>query len=346
MDLSREDLDAAVAAGVLDARARERLLAFARARAAGTHSPDNESFRLLTGFNDIFVSLAAVLFLVAVAALLPGALAPLGVAGAAWGLAEYFTARRRMALPSILLLLAFVGGVLATVFGLLGTTEHFALAFRQSLQLGVNAAFFAPLAVAATAAAAAAALHWRRFRVPITLAAGAAAAAILFISLVGSIVPGETALLAALLAAGLAVFALAMHYDMRDRARLTRDTDIAFWLHLLAAPMIVHPVFQLTGLASAGAGPAATGIVLLLYAGLTLIALAIDRRALLVSALAYVIYALNGLFERGDVATGFALTALILGGFLLMLSAAWGALRRRLLARLPAPLAGRLPAPA
>lgn len=343
MDIRREDLDAAVAAGILDARARERLLAFVSSRAEGAAGPDNESFRLLTGFNDIFVSLACALLLGALVVLLPGVTAPLGVAAASWALAEYFTARRRMALPSIGLLLAFVGGVFAAVFMLLGTTAHFARAIQQSMQTGINAAMFAPIAIAATAAAAAAALHWRRFRVPITLAAGAAAGAILFVSLVGSIAQGESALLVALLVAGFGVFALAMHYDMRDRERLTRNTDIAFWLHLLAAPMIVHPVFQLTGLASAGSSPVATLIVLLLYAGLTLVALAIDRRALLVSALIYVLYALQGLFALGQVATGFALTALILGSFLLMLSAAWGALRRRLLARLPAYLAARLP---
>lgn len=346
MDIRREDLDAAVEAGVLDARARERLLAFAAARAEGSAGPDNESFRLLTGFNDIFVSLACLLLLGALAGLLPGIAAPAGVAAASWGLAEYFTARRRMALPSILLLLAFVGGVFATAFMALGTTAHFARAIQQSMQTGINAAMFAPVAIAATAAAGAAALHWRRFRVPITLAAGAAAAALLFVSLVGSLSVGENALLVALLVAGLGVFALAMHYDMKDRERLTRDTDIAFWLHLLAAPMLVHPVFQLTGLATAGTSPVATAIVLLLYLGLTFIALAIDRRALLVSALVYVLFALQGLFAAGQVATGFALTALILGSFLLMLSAAWGGLRRRLLGWLPDPLAARLPATA
>ena len=46
--------------------------------------------------------------------------APLGVAIVSWGLALYFTAKRRMALPSILLLLAFVGGVFSTtVFALI-----------------------------------------------------------------------------------------------------------------------------------------------------------------------------------------------------------------------------------
>ena len=40
-------------------------------------------------------------------------LAPFAVAATSWGLALFFTARRRMALPSIILVFAFVGGVLA-----------------------------------------------------------------------------------------------------------------------------------------------------------------------------------------------------------------------------------------
>ena len=72
----------------------------------------------------------------------------------------------------------------------------------------------------------------------------------------------------------------------------------------------------------------------------------IDRRALLVSALVYVLYTLQGLFASGEVAAAFGLTALIIGSFLVMLSAAWGSLRRRLLGFLPAGLAERLPVPA
>ena len=56
MDIRTEDLDAAVEAGVIDTATRNRLIAFARTRLQGA-SPDNESFRLLTGFNDIFVAL-------------------------------------------------------------------------------------------------------------------------------------------------------------------------------------------------------------------------------------------------------------------------------------------------
>ena len=43
---------------------------------------------------------------------------------------------------------------------------------------------------------------------------------------------------------GLAIFATAMKFDMSDRNRVTQRTDIAFWLHLLAAPLIVHSIVR------------------------------------------------------------------------------------------------------
>src|SRR3546814_13187607 len=78
-----------------------------------------------------------------------------------------------------------------------------------------------------------------------------------------------------------------MRWDTSDRERQTRRSDVAFWLHLLAAPMIAHPLFHwlgVTGGENIGVG-AAVG-VLLVYVALGIVALAIDRRALLVSALA------------------------------------------------------------
>lgn len=350
MDIRKDDLDAAVDAGVIDARARDRLLAFLAARTEGAAGPDNESFRLLTGFNDIFVSLACILLLLAAGSLLPGVAASFAIAGLSWALAEYFTRRRRMALPSILLLLSFVGAAFAATFQSITGTGHWMAAVQQAQEAGRMAAVWSPLLVSGLVAAGAAALHWRRFRVPITLAAGAATLAVGAIALTGVLTNtepgGGTILLVAMLACGLLIFAAAMYFDMKDRARLTRNTDIAFWLHLLAAPLIVHPAFAAAGITGKQSGPLSAVIVLAVYAALTFVALAIDRRALLVSALIYVLYALQGLFEAGQVAAGFGLTALIIGSFLVMLSAAWGSLRRHLLAFLPPHWASRLPEPA
>ncbi len=123
-----------------------------------------------------------------------------------------------------------------------------------------------------------------------------------------------------------------MRWDMSDPRRETRRSDVAFWLHLLAAPLIVHPVFAMMGLLGGGVGLAGAGIVVLLYVVLGLIALAIDRRALMVSALAYVLYALSVLFrEFGALSLNIALTALVLGSALLLLSAYWTSVRAAVL---------------
>ena len=359
---SQQELDDAVAAGAISADAADALRQYVAGQRA-VAIPDEEQFRLITGFNDIFVSIAAAILLVAVgwigqwigqAAGLyvtdngesgPSFIAPLAVAATSWALALFFTARRRMALPSILLLLSFVGGVLLTVgFGLVQIIGPDRL--DESNQL----VGYAVGAVSAAVAAASAWIHWRRFRVPITVAAGAAAVAGLFITALLAIVQpsdgkaAEQLVLSFMLPLGVGVFLFAMWWDASDRARLTRRSDVAFWLHLLAAPMIAHPIFALLGL-NTGSVTIGEGLVVVgLYILFGLTALAVDRRALLVSALAYVLYALTELFKQfGAVELNVALTALIIGSALLLLSAFWHQARRLIVSRLPSNLQDRLP---
>src|SRR6476659_1025055 len=120
---SQQELDDAVASGVIKAADADALRSYIEGQRS-IAIPDEEHFRLLTGFNDIFVAIAAAILLVAVGWIGhyvgpningdgPSPVSGLLVAGTAWGLAEYFTKRRRMALPSILLLLAFVAGTFA-----------------------------------------------------------------------------------------------------------------------------------------------------------------------------------------------------------------------------------------
>ena len=204
------------------------------------------------------------------------------------------------------------------------------------------------LAIAAAIAAGATWLHWRRFHVPITVAAGAATVAGVAIGLLAFAV-GDTAatkdiLLAASFVLGIGVFLFAMWWDASDRERTTRRADVAFWLHLLAAPMIVHPIFQALGVFSGTVSMGSAVIVVLLYVVLAVVALAIDRRALMVSSLAYVLFALSELFRAlGAVGLNLALTALIIGSALLLLSAFWHSARALIVERLPYKLASKLP---
>ncbi len=357
---SESDIDAAVAGGILGP---DQAAAFRDFVAAGRpmSAVDEEHFRLLTGFNDIFVGIAALILLVAVAWIGqyippniggdgPSPFLGLFVAITAWGLAEFFTLKRRMALPSIILSLAFLAGTYAfaaATLTLLVGERNFSGAWQVFMVLSAGAA----VTVAAAWA------HWRRFKVPITIAAGTGAVIAFVIGLVAMAVVGEgghmsraegervhlileiTALLL-----GLAAFVFAMWWDASDRRRQTRRSDVAFWLHLLAAPLIVHPIFWLLGLIEGDASIGSAIAVVVLYLVMAVLALAIDRRAILVSALAYVLWAINMLFrESGAVELSVALTALVIGSALLLLSAFWPNARRAVVAPLPEGLQARLP---
>jgi hypothetical protein len=349
---SESDIEAAVAAGAITPDAAAGLRNYVAARSASP-AVDEEHFRLLTGFNDIFVAIAAAILMFAVAWIGhsmganidndgPSPFSGLLVAATAWGLAEFFTKRRRMALPSILLLVAFTGGVLMTAFCTL------------ALGIGVerledNESGIALVAAASAAVAAGATwLHWRRFRVPVTVAVGAATAVGVVLALVASAVGNvpalEDTMLASALLLGIGVFLLAMWWDSSDRGRETRRSDVAFWLHLLSAPLIVHPIFSLLGLNDGDATVGEALIVLAVYVLLGLVALAIDRRALLVSALAYVLFALIQLFrDFGAVELNIALAAFVIGSGLLLLSAFWHSVRRGVVRPLPPAVQAKLP---
>jgi len=310
---SQAEIASAVAAGALSADAAEALHTFKQARDESPQ-PDEENVRLVTSFNDIFVTIAGILLFMGLGALGGPILGPLLIAAAAWGLAEYFTLKRRMALPSIVLLLAFVGGVgggsgalVADVLEVLGAL------------LAVGAAW----------------LHWRRFHVPITVAAGVAAGIAFATGLLAKITDSEAVVMPFLLLCGLGTFAYAMRWDAADTSRRTAKADIAFWLHVLAAVLIVHPVFQLLNLDHASSMGAAL-VVLAIYVALSLVALVVDRRALMASALAYVLAALVQLVGKGThEETGIALAALVIGSALLLLSALWHKVRAVVMTLVP-----------
>lgn len=377
---SEADLQSAVTAGALSAEAAEALRSHV-ATLHATPAADEEQFRLISGFNDIFVSIACALVIFAAGAVggatggaIGDALGGLLVAAAAWGMAEVFTRRRRMALPSIILLLAFVLGVgFCAAWGLEWLIpKHNVLVTPQAggeiapYNMAVHEPWQEALMLtgAALAAGLAALAHWRRFRVAITIAAAVGALVLLVLSMVDAVTTslsetasreasgggpslfGNNALLApAALLCGLACFVYAMRWDMSDPQRRSQRADVAFWLHLLAAPLIAHPLFHWMGVTRGDeVGLLAAFGVLAIYLVFAVIALTIDRRALLVSALAYVLFALASLFRTyGAVQLNTALTALVIGSALLTLSAWWAMLRKVLVERLPAGLQGCVP---
>lgn len=324
---TEEDIASAITSGVLTP---ETAAAF-RAHVAKLKSrlpADEEYFRLVSGFHDIFVVIACLLLLTSVAsigAVLAPWLGAVGVSAVAWTLAESFTRKRRMALLAIVLALAFIGGTLVAGFLFLGKTTH--ATFAASALAGVSAW-----------------LHWLRFQVPITVAAGVASVGGAFVALLFLAVPEATNWTTAIsLTAGIAVFALAMRWDAVDPARETRRADVAFWLHLLAAPLLVHPVFAFLGVFEGQTTGRQAIAVMMLYVAIALISLCIDRRALMASALIYVLYTFSALLNRyGVVSLNYAIAGLVIGSALLLLSAFWHPSRSLVLRLFPAALQRRL----
>ncbi|ALS99718.1 hypothetical protein [Lacimicrobium alkaliphilum] len=324
-----EDLNQASAQGVLTEQSVNHFRQFINQQRHQLRQ-DQENFRLIAGFNDIFVVIACALVLSSAGWLtqytghFAGALA---FSALSWGLAEVFVRRRKMALPAIGLLLSFLGGLIATP-----------LLFADNPQPEV-------FALSGLLAAVGGWLHWRRFRVPVTVAAAFAATMLAVVGLLMSqFLFLHNWVQEMVFTGGLLAFGLAMYWDASDQARITRRSDVAFWLHLLAAPMLVHPLFSAMGILEGVADLNNMLIVMAVYGLLALVSITVDRRALMVSALGYVLYALSELFDTfGMVQLNFALTGICLGSALLLLSAFWHQVRELVMKAVPKPVHAYLP---
>tara|TARA_R110002111_G_scaffold27913_2_gene59758 strand:+ start:119 stop:1114 length:996 start_codon:yes stop_codon:yes gene_type:complete len=325
-----DDLENAITQGILTKEAVQNFRSHIASQSA-TQAVDEENFRLLASFNDIFVVIACVLLLFSTSWVthnIHPVLAMASVAVLSWGLAEFFVLKRKMAFPAIVLLMTFIGGVFALV----------------------QAVFEGPsdvsLMLSGAVSSLAAWLHWQRFKVPITVAAGVATAVVFAIALVTYLVPALDASIAYLMfAAGLGVFYIAMRWDASDLSRVSGKSDVAFWLHLIAAPLIVHPIFTNLGILEGNDSFLSVLTVVSLYVLLSIISIAIDRRAFMVSSLAYVLYALTELFKiYGFAGDSFAYVGVIIGFSLLLLSGFWHKTRGLLYTIMPRYIQKNVPA--
>lgn len=149
------------------------------------------------------------------------------------------------------------------------------------------------------------------------------------------------------LAFGLTLFIAGLWYDGRDPERETRLSGTGFWLHLFAAPVLLSGMVTLVNVgwrwdeafmdAQALSGLRSAVTTLIVIFAFSLVSLLINRRALIVSGLVTAGVATAALM--GELGLGgtpvLALTLLVLGGFVVVLSAAWNPLRAVLLAPFP-----------
>lgn len=343
--MSREQIDAAEAAGILSPKQAKAMRGEVAARdpdgtvkrsktpRAAIDSPaigDEDNLRFLRSFGDVFIGVGLMLLALgisAVVAIFGGGPIFLIAAAGAYGLAEYFGRVRRAHFPTLITALAFLVFIQTGLSGL----------------ASLNGVLAALITVAAMA------IFYARIRLPFCIALIAIALLYLLFALLGQIAPD---LLRhqfgwVLVLSGLVIFATALLYDTQDSHRRTRFADNAFWLHLLAAPLIIHglvgyavmekaellfdviPVLSFTQ-ADATIILGATGVI-------TVIGLAINRRALIVSSLGYAGLAIAFLVQQTEtnLSSTLAITLVVLGAAIVLLGVAWHPVRNQLIRVLP-----------
>lgn len=350
--LRQDDLDIAVGRGVITPEQSDALIAIAaeRHRARAFAVGREERFRVLGGFNDFFIAVGVVLLglglLYAPSALLPTSVSQgaayigAGCVGAVgmWALSEWLTRRLRLTAPSIVAAVFWVVAAVVVTVGLLKT-------------LGVQPSNSGATMLIASGALAAAVVYYHRFRLPFMLVLVPVAALVVLWSSAGRV--GDAVHSVAAFLVGAVTFVAAMRYDLSDPERLTRAADCGFWLHLAAAPMIVHPVIgTLNGhlffgtLTHTYSASRSVSLVIVATLLLALVALAIDRRALLVAGLGYLGAAISYIITQTGASAGLAsiATLLFLGGTIIVLGTGWRSIRAALMSALPDfPLKNRFP---
>lgn len=265
--MNKQLLEKAAASGLISPEQILPLYQFISHETALAQSKGEEQLRFIRSFGDVFISLG-IAFVAVSMALLQFTGIWLAVPILALCLtAEWLVRLRRLALPGIVILIALLFFV-AQLWGFSDSSRYLLNAVNVTL--------------------AAAAFYWR-YKMPFSMLA----IALGILCLCSSVLGFEEWLLAPY---GLTVFLVAMVFDARDTSRSGLASDCAFWLHLLAAPLMVHGM--MVGFRASEYSLANPVLMLVFFIVFFLVALWVDRRALLVSSLSYAIYALITLAKQ------------------------------------------------
>lgn len=334
--IDNDDIKAAVSSGLLSEKQAATLISFAHSRQGARENLaiGDEPFELFKGFNEIFI-VVGLLILAAgwygVTGLAVGTemlniqqyATTISVISAVviWALSEYFIRHRRMVAPAIMLSIMFAANAAGGFIAYMGEPFMIAQNDLSSIPPALLASTFTLL------------IYWWRFRVPFAMAMiaiGLFITATMFTASRGGQIHniGDFFRLSAdgpfawiTLALGFLVFVVAMIFDMSDPHRVTRRSANGFWLHVVAAPALINTIAL--SLLDNQANIALLGVL----GVFALIAIIIDRRSFLITAIGYIVALTNTVFDNNST----AMTVLILGIVLLLLGAFWEKIRARIL---------------
>lgn len=233
-----------------------------------------EPLKFIRSFGDVFITLGVALLVIAINLMNLSGYYYLIPAAGFIGLAEWLVRVRRLALPGIAILLSILFFAHKAVTSGLDSTSL----------LSFGTVSFCSL------------LFYLRYKMPFSLfplAAGLVTMAVIQIG-VDVLLNPEI-----FIGFGFIIFVIALWFDAQDTTRESHLSDNAFWLFFLASPLIVHGVMASMLLSDRPAFDFLNKefLIIIFFAIFFLLALLIDRRAILISTQLYVIYALMKLLQ-------------------------------------------------
>lgn len=313
-----------------------------------TDSLVSEMPRLVRGFHDVLITIGIIVVLGALAALTNLYV----VIIATWLLAEFFVKKQNLALPAFVLTIGFICS--ASLISIAIFDNGPALRNSDSDSFAAATSTFIVITILL------AAFYWR-FRIPVSLAVLIAStpAIIFFLILyLTSLIIGEENAdnVVVSLGRGLGIlfaailFAIAMKLDASDVLRKTKRSDVAFWLNLLVAPIMLYSLLSLvffneTGLKINNFGVMQAVFVLIIISAMMMIGVVIDRRAFVTAGLLSLGGAIFVLIKNMDVGytSFFSISALIVGVIVLTIGVGWEFLRKMIVPNLPQFIVERVP---
>jgi len=266
-----------------------------------------EPLKFIRSFGDVFIALGIILLVVSINMTpLNGYYYLLPAAGFVI-IAEWLVRVRRLALPGIVILIAILYFI------------------NKAFSFETESATTAGLAVICISSL----LFYLRYKMPFSLLPLAASLVAISVIQIGADVLNSPIIFVVM---GLIIFSTAMAFDSRDTKRQSHLSDSAFWLHLLAAPLIVHGamITLLTSERTLVHSFSNDMLMIIFFGVFFLVALFIDRRAMLVSTQLYAIYALTQLFQNNliDPKNVMIYVLMALGLFVIFFGTYWYKTRR------------------
>ena len=235
----------------------------------------NEPIRFVRSFGDVFITLGVFLLAYAVTLTSISNIQYWIPVVAFIALAEWLVRIRQLVLPGMALLI---------------TILYFSY---QALSLDYTSdAFYGIAALSAFSL-----LFYLRYRMPFSIFPFTLGSVALVINQLGFDIFQQPIILTFI---GFIVFVVAMSFDVRDIKRQSHLSDTAFWLHLIASPLMVHGIMASLLLTDQQwlQGIPFEAFILVLFSAFFLLALLVDRRAMIISTQLYVLYAITQLVQN------------------------------------------------